>query len=405
MGNNIPLVLTGTLNNKSLEGKGVIVTGAGTGIGFEAARSLAYLGAKVIIAEIRESGRRAADKINDELGKEVVYFVKTDVGEEQDIKMLKEFAKNSLGKVDIIINNATVAPLGSVIDNTIDNWDISYRVNLRGPVLLAKAFLPDMVNNQYGVFICVTSEGLAYMGAYESMKAAQVHLSRTIEGELEEKGIISFVIGPGYVPTETAKKGMEYLAEKHSQTLEEMELLVKDHMISIEEAGAGFAAAAALASQFKGQEIGSKQALIAADIVFEDNIAEAKNPQIEIDIVRAQELIDSIYKTLLEQSEGWKKRSIFERQWIYRDFKKHAGFPIEQWLEKLDALSKTVAVNDVKGIIKEIEYLNKLSFFYEHQKDLAKGYTKDKNKLEEQLSIIEEWKNGVDNFIKLFGNF
>jgi NAD(P)-dependent dehydrogenase (short-subunit alcohol dehydrogenase family) len=107
MGNNIPVVLTGTLNNNSLEGKGAIVTGAGTGIGFEAARSLAYLGAKVLIAEINEYGQRAAEKINEELGKEVVFFIRTDVGDEQDIKMLKDFAKNSLGKVDIIINNAT----------------------------------------------------------------------------------------------------------------------------------------------------------------------------------------------------------------------------------------------------------------------------------------------------------
>jgi NAD(P)-dependent dehydrogenase (short-subunit alcohol dehydrogenase family) len=71
--------------------------------------------------------------------------------------------------------------MGSVSDVSIDDWDIRYRVNLRGPVLLAKAFLPEMLDRGYGVFVCVSSVGLAYMAAYEAFKAAQVCMAEALD--------------------------------------------------------------------------------------------------------------------------------------------------------------------------------------------------------------------------------
>lgn len=76
------------------------------------------------------------------------------------------------GKVDAIINNATIAVLGNVVDVPIEEWNRSYHINLRGPVLLAKTFLPDMLKRNHGVFACVSSTGTAYLGGYETFKAA-----------------------------------------------------------------------------------------------------------------------------------------------------------------------------------------------------------------------------------------
>ena len=98
---------------------------------------------------------------------------------------------------------ATIAVLGMVKDVPIEHWDASYKVNLRGPVLMAQKFLPDMIKRRHGIFVCVSSKGMAFLGGYETFKAAQLHLGDTLDAELEGTGVISFTIGPGLIPTET----------------------------------------------------------------------------------------------------------------------------------------------------------------------------------------------------------
>ena len=135
------------------------------GIGYEACRSLIWLGARVIVAEInKKNGQESARRLNEEFGPASAFFVPTDVGDEKSVGMLAKEAIRHYGKVDIVINNATIAALGAVKDVPIATWDVSYRVNLRGPVLLARAFVPAMIERKYGVFVCVSSLGTAYMG-------------------------------------------------------------------------------------------------------------------------------------------------------------------------------------------------------------------------------------------------
>jgi NAD(P)-dependent dehydrogenase (short-subunit alcohol dehydrogenase family) len=153
------------LKQDALRGETVIVTGAGGGIGYEAARALLWLGANVIIAEVnQQNGRHAEVKLEKEFGKDRVLFVATDVGDEESVRNLYSLSMLSFGKVDAVINNATIAVLGKVIDLSIEEWDRSYQVNLRGPVLMAKTILPDMLKRDHGVFVCVSSTGTAFLG-------------------------------------------------------------------------------------------------------------------------------------------------------------------------------------------------------------------------------------------------
>ena len=261
------LIATGKLNQTTLAGKIALVTGAGGGIGYEACRSLIWLGARTVIAEINKpNGLESVRRLNAEFGPDSAYFVQTDVGAERSVNHLKQQALRHYGQVDIVINNATLASLGAVKDLSIHAWDASYRVNLRGPVLLARAFLPGMLARKCGVFVCVSSLGTAYMGAYEAMKAAQVHLGATLDAELENSGVSAFTIGPGFVPTPTALSAVPQLAAMMGISLDELNVILKEQTISVEAAGAGFAAAVALADQFKGQETASMPALIAAGI-------------------------------------------------------------------------------------------------------------------------------------------
>lgn len=387
-----PLILTGNLAKGVLSGQIAIVTGAGQGIGFQAARSLAWLGATVIIAEInKKKGKDAAERINSELGKELTCFIKTDISSQSKINKLAKKILRRFNKVDIIINNAAVAPLGAVKDSILKDWDKSYRVNLRGPVLLARKFLPAMLKHDYGVFVCVSSEGLAYMGPYETMKSAQIHLARTIDAELGESGVISFAIGPGFVPTETAEDAVNKLASLYGKSYEELQAMYQDHIVSVEAAGAALAAAVVLASSFRGQEIGAKQVLIKAGLELENN-DDQQLIMTEEEIQKAKSLCIEARKTLFEQNKGWEERSLFERQWLLRDFKKNAGMAVEQWLDTLDSMIVYLNQRDLNSLKRLYKPLDQLANFYSHLQELTKSYVKDKKQLAEYLVKVRSWQ-------------
>lgn len=400
------LIATGTLASDALAGQVAIVTGAGRGIGFEAARALAWLGARVVLAEIEPTtGRAAATRLTDEFGPAAALFVRTDVGSERDIERLERTVIKHYARVDIIINNAAVTPMGAVQDVEIQYWDASYRVNLRGPVLLAQAFLPAMIERDYGVFVCVSSVGEAFMGAYEAFKAAQVHLANTIDAELENTGVHAFAIGPGLVRTRGAAAGIAQLAPLYDRTVEEFYALSEAHILSPEAAGAGFAASVALAAQFRGQEVSSKQALIAAGIDLAEGDAETRALSPE-QAARALEVCRRVRQTLEEQSAGWRERALFERQWVLRDFKKSAGMPIERWLDALRRLQDALEAQaheaaDHPHLSMPPVPLERLEAYYAHMQNLAKGHEKDAEKLADQLAIIQSWQNEVSTLIDL----
>ena len=392
------LISIGNLTPESLKGKVAIVTGAGRGIGLEAARSLVWLGAKAVIAEIDDAtGANTEAEINNQFGNNRAIFIRTDIGDLESVRELKRSALEQYGKVDIIINNATITPMGAVKDVSIEDWDASYRVNLRGPVLLAQEFIPDMMDRRSGVFICVSSIGQAFMGGYESFKAAQLHLAETLDAELEGTGVHALTVAPGLVRTPGAISGIKKLAPLYGKSVEEFFAMSEDHIISAEAAGAGFAAAVVFAEKFHGQEISSKQALLEAsiEIVVDMATGEAKSLAQEQKL-RALPLVRSIRTTIAEQSTGWRERPLFERQWMIRDFKKNAGMSVERWLESLDQLEQTLLSAQEFNEVTDIPPLHKLSVYYVHMKDLAAGYEKDPLKLTDHNRIIDEWKNEVD---------
>jgi NAD(P)-dependent dehydrogenase (short-subunit alcohol dehydrogenase family) len=386
------------LTHDALKGETAIVTGAGGGIGYEAARALLWLGATVVIAEIDQpKGEWAAQQLAQEFGPGRAVFVRTDVGDERSVKSLEREAVRRIGEVDIVINNATIAVLGNVKDVPIEQWDASYRVNLRGPVLMARAFLPGMLERNHGVFVCVSSTGTAFLGGYETFKTAQVHLANTIDAELEGTEVIAFTIGPGLVRTETAMKAVPLLASKMGMTVDEFFDLNKGAILSPEEAGTGFAVSIVFAKRFRGQEISSMQALKAANIQYGASDAGTQSVELSVESrTRARALCERVYQTLKEQSDGWKHRSLFERQWVIRDFKKNAGMPVEDWLDRLESLRKSL---EGKGPISPPPLLQ-LSRYWTHQAELAKGYEKDPAKLDESLKYVYGWREEVEKLHK-----
>lgn len=396
------LIAKGTLTRQSLAGEVVIVTGGGQGIGYEAARALAWLGATVIIAEIdKQSGKEAASAICNEIQSDAVKFIHTDVGDERSINHLARTVLRDYDKVDVVLNNATIAPIGAVQKLAIGEWDASYRVNLRGPVLLAQAFLPGMVERKHGTFVCVSSTGVAFMGAYEILKTTQVELANTLQAELEGTGITVFTIGPGVAPTPTATAAIERLASLYGQSTAEFYATVQDQFISVEAAGAGFAAAVALAAQFAGQETASIAALLAAGIEIPGR-QNGRTGRFGIDQRKQiQCLGHQVYTTLAQESASWQERSIFERQWLNRAFKKYAGMSTEQWLERLEKLEGAAESEESMARFSISLPLKGLANYYGYLYKAAEGYVKDPADRETQLGIVQGWQEEVERLAAL----
>ena len=372
-----------------------LVSGAGRGIGFEASRALLWLGAKVVIAEIDPSNCERATKVLQlEFGEQTVLGVPADIGDEGDVARIAKVASDKFGRVDVVLNNATSLDIGAVKDASADAWDRGYHVILRGPVLLAKAFLPGMVARRHGVFACVSSSGAApYMGPYEVFKTAQVELANTIAAEVEGTGVRAFAIGPGIVRTPGFVEGGSKVAALMGISTEELLEMNKSALLTVEEAGVGFAGSIALAERYHGSETSSIQVLRDIGIVStaeEAKVSPSGSPQ-------SYELLGEVVTTYAEQSKGWKERNLFQRQWVFRDFKKQTGMSVDEMGTELGSIANSLKGGKVSE--KAVGTLNKLGEYYKHQQELLRGFEKDPRKLQENLKEIQTWMDEVQSLI------
>jgi len=187
-----------------LEGKVAIVTGAGRGIGKAISVSLAKAGCRVVLAaRTREQIEAVQKKIlsqgGDALG------VPTDLTADEDIQRLVEESQAKWGAADILINNAGWGKRAPVVGASLTDWDQTFRLNLRAPMVLAKALLPNMIAKREGAVINIGSvsgkTGEANGAAYSASKFGLIGFTQSLYEEVREHSIKVAVILPGFVDT------------------------------------------------------------------------------------------------------------------------------------------------------------------------------------------------------------
>ncbi|MGF6275799.1 NAD(P)-dependent dehydrogenase (short-subunit alcohol dehydrogenase family) [Massilia sp. UYP11] len=205
------------MNNKKLEGRVAILTGAGNGLGAEAARVLAGHGAQVAIVDIDgDAARRVAAQIEDQGGQALA--VQCDVSLETEVRNMVETVVGRFGRVDILHNNAAVLSVEQrqrdrdVINMDVEAWDRAMAVNLRGAMLCSKYAIREMLKNGRGSVIFVTSglgvQGDLSLSAYAASKAALIMLSRSVAAQYGKQGIRSNALQIGLAPAENAHSSM-----------------------------------------------------------------------------------------------------------------------------------------------------------------------------------------------------
>ncbi len=380
----------------SLKGKVILLTGAGGGIGYEAAKAFAYMSATIIIAEINEEKGKAAEQtLCNRFPDAKVEFYKIDLSKEQQIYDMYNYIINQYGFVDILFHNATMTAMGNVEEVPISVWDKSYCVNFKAPLLLTQLFFPHMKQRNEGIIVFVPSSGAApYMGAYEVFKTAQVELCNTLSGELENTNIYTYSIGPGLVKTATAMSSIEIVANKMGITTDEFYTMNNNHILGVEEAGCGFAISVLHAEKYNGQEVGSIQALIDSKLLH--NITtETYNALSDKQLSMINKMI-TVYE---EQYLGWMARNVFERQWILRDFKKVVGVSAEQFKSDMDYLKEELEQRSTINFSHYKEHFEKLKLYFQRQHKLLQGFEKNTDKLKENSDIIMAWVNTLSEII------
>jgi 2-deoxy-D-gluconate 3-dehydrogenase len=180
------------------------VTGATKGIGLEACKVLADAGADIAAVGRDAAGLRDVKQAVEKLGRRCV-AIEADLATVEGPKSAAAKALAEFGTIDILLNNAGVTTLKSIIDTPIDEWEWVNAVNLRAPFLLAQALAPNMIKQQMGKIINISSQSgvvaLADHGAYGASKGGLNMLTKVMTIEWAKHNIQANSICPTVILT------------------------------------------------------------------------------------------------------------------------------------------------------------------------------------------------------------
>jgi NAD(P)-dependent dehydrogenase (short-subunit alcohol dehydrogenase family) len=178
-----------------------LVTGGSSGIGFAIARMLREEGYEVTVASRR---KERVDAAADELG---AHGCVANVAEEADCVRLVEAHRERFGRLDVLVNSAGIGIAGTIKELQTKHLDLQLGINLRGLALVTRESIPllceskGLIVNLASIAGTMPTPGLSIYGA---TKAAVIALTKSLNYELEEDGVRSTAICPGFVDTPMA---------------------------------------------------------------------------------------------------------------------------------------------------------------------------------------------------------
>jgi NAD(P)-dependent dehydrogenase (short-subunit alcohol dehydrogenase family) len=187
-----------------LEGKVCVITGAGGGMGREAAVVFTAEGAQVCVADANlEAAEETVSLCSGE-----AFAQRVDVAQEEDVRELMSVAADRFGGIDVLYNNAGISPGddASVLDTSVEAWDRVQAVNTRGVFLCCKHGIPHLLQRGGGSVINVASF-VAILGAatsqisYTASKGAVLSMSRELAVQFAREGVRVNALCPGPVET------------------------------------------------------------------------------------------------------------------------------------------------------------------------------------------------------------
>lgn len=204
----------------SLAGRVALVTGSTTGLGKGIAKAFGKAGAKVAVNYYHNAER--AERTMAEFAREQIAAkaFRANAVDESSVNMMFDQIEASLGKVDIVVVNATPdQPLKPIEDYDWDFYQSMLDFFVKSPYLLTRRALPHMKQQKWGRIINITSEvyqkSVAPFSAYVAAKGGQIGWSRSMARELARFGITVNMVAPGWIPTERHEKDPQDMKEAY----------------------------------------------------------------------------------------------------------------------------------------------------------------------------------------------
>ena len=212
--------MTATQGHGRLVGKTAVITGAAFGIGRATAVAFAHEGARLVVTDIQGEPLLALAEELRHAGADVEAVV-GDVSIEADARRMIDAAAERFGRLDVLIANAGIIPLGDVLEMTAGEWDEVMAIDGRGMFLTCKYAIEAMLPTGGGAIVCLSSiSGLAgqkRQAAYGPAKFVATGLTKHLAVEWADRGIRVNAVAPGTIRTERVKQlpdepgGSEYL--------------------------------------------------------------------------------------------------------------------------------------------------------------------------------------------------
>jgi acetoacetyl-CoA reductase len=206
------------LKNKPLFGKVALVTGSSRGIGADIAKELAGQGATVIINFV--SNAEKAQQVAEEIRgfNPNVHLVQGNVSNREDIDRIYEEVREKFDKVDVLVNNAGITRDSRFVKMTAEQWEEVIQTNLSSIFYMTKKFLPEMIEQNYGRVVNISSiigqAGGFGQTNYSAAKAGMIGFTKSLAQETAKNNVTINCVCPGYIFTEMVAAVPEKVQEK-----------------------------------------------------------------------------------------------------------------------------------------------------------------------------------------------
>ena len=210
----------GDAANGRLGGKVAVVTGAAAGIGKATANEFARQGARLVITDINAEPLRSLREELAKRGTEVVAAT-GDVSVEADARAMIRAAADTYGRLDVLVANAGIIPLGDVLESSVEDWDRVMAIDGRGMFLTCKFAVVAMLKTGGGSIVCLSSisgmAGQSRQSTYGPAKFVATGIAKHLAVEWARRGIRVNAVAPGTIRTERVRQlpdepgGEEYL--------------------------------------------------------------------------------------------------------------------------------------------------------------------------------------------------